>query len=76
MANKKWSFEITEQVVVQFQLSELSKSKLIEWKMHVDPTEKLSKNYKMIIGTDLMQELGFSLDFDENIIEWRDVPAI
>jgi len=36
--------------------------------MHIDPSEKLSKNYEMIIETDLMQELKFTLGFNKNII--------
>ena len=69
---KAGNFETTEQVVVQFQLPELSKSKVIEWKMHVDSSKNLSKSYNMIIGTDLLQELGFTLDFNNNIIIWDD----
>ena len=69
-------FEMNEQVSIQFQLPKLSKSKVIEWKIHVDWADKLSKNHEMIIGMDLMQKLGFTLDFNENKIMWDNATAV
>ena len=43
--------------------------------MHVDPQDKLSHNYDLIIGTDLLQELGFNLDFNNKVIEWQGATA-
>ena len=43
---KAGMFETNEQVIIGFQLPELSKSKMIEWKMHVDPSEKFPRTMK------------------------------
>ena len=43
--------------------------------MHVDLQDELSHNYDLIIGTDLLQELGFNLNFNNKIIKWQGATA-
>ena len=59
---------------VKFRLPEFSNSKTIDWKFHIDETTKPDQaQYDMIIGTDLMEELGIDLSFNRKVIEWADV---
>ena len=52
--------------LLEFSFPEFSTDKTISWVCHVDDnTEYTSNLYDMIIGTDLMEELGISLKFDE-----------
>ncbi len=46
-----------------FILNEFYKSKVIEWTLHVNQTSSPHR-YDMIIGHDLMGQLGMILDFD------------
>ena len=57
-------FETNKSCKVQFALPEFDTQKLIEWKMHVDDSTT-SNLYDMIIGTDLMTELGITINFAE-----------
>ena len=52
-------------------MPEFDNKKIIEWTAHVDESTK-SKDamYDMIIGTDLLIELGISLNFNTKVIEW------
>ena len=43
--------------------------------MHVESQDELSHNYDLIIGTDLLQELGFNLDFNNKVIKWQGATA-
>ena len=58
-------FETNKTCKVQFTLPEFNTQKLIEWKMHVDDSTS-SNLYDMIIGTDLMTELGIK-SFDVSL---------
>ena len=59
---------------VKFRLPEFSNSKTIDWKFHIDETTKPDQaQYDMIIGTDLMEELGIDLSFNRKVMEWADV---
>ena len=56
---------------ILFQLPDLNSSKLIEWNVHVDTTVSPSESqYDMIMGTDLLQEIGLGLDFSTCMITW------
>ena len=50
----------------QFQFPELRSQSIIEWDMHVTDADM---HYDMIIGRDLLSELGIILDFNMNTIE-------
>jgi RNase H-like domain found in reverse transcriptase/Reverse transcriptase (RNA-dependent DNA polymerase)/Integrase zinc binding domain/Retroviral aspartyl protease len=54
-------------VNIKFKLPTLHESRIIETKVHV--TKSLNK-YDMIIGRDLLQDLGIILNFQDNIIQW------
>ena len=67
-------FETNEICKVQFALPEFNSQKLIEWKMHVDDSTT-SNLYDMIIGTDLMTELGITINFATRAMTWDDTTA-
>ena len=48
-------------------LPELHKRHVVHWKMHVTENKL---NYDMIMGRDLLAELGIDLLYSKNIIEW------
>ena len=68
------TFETRQKRLVEFRLPEFSHDKSISWVVHVDdssdPTTAL---YDMVIGCDLMTELGLKINFTDNVIIWDDV---
>ena len=59
---------------VDFCLPEFSNSRSINWKFHIDETTKPDTAlYDMIIGTDLMEELGIDISFKNKDITWDNV---
>ena len=56
-------------VEAQFQLTELNPTVIIPYKLHM--TELLGI-YNMIIGGDLLNEMGLTLDFSTETITWND----
>jgi len=60
----------SKQVRVQFMFPELSETRIITWNMHV--FNKTTK-YDLIIGRDLLQDLGILLDFKNQTISWDEV---
>ena len=52
-----------------FSLSELSRSKIVDWTFQVTDSKNLG--YDMIIGRDIMQSLGINLLFSEQTIQWE-----
>ena len=64
-------------------LPEFHKERDIHWTMFVDESPRSDSRYDMIIGRDLMPELGFKFDFENGQMEWdnaivpmRDVSCI
>ena len=55
---------------VPFILYEFHKDKVVTWDMHVDTSKRRSTRYDMIIGRDLMQELGMDLLFSSSQVKW------
>ena len=53
---------------MKFKFPELRGQTLIEWDMHVTPHDM---HYDMILGRDLLFELGIQLDFDQQVIRWH-----
>ena len=52
----------------------LSSSKIIEHRFHVDHGKgKSGIGYDMIIGRDLMVQLGLSADFKHQVLQWDGV---
>ena len=64
------SFHTTYKVEVNIALPELSNNRTICTQVHVTP--KLNE-FDMIIGHDLLSELGITLNFKTNSIQWDDI---
>ena len=63
------TFSTTGKAKVNFRLPELHRTRSIEWNVNV--TEQ-DMNYDMIVGRDLLTELGVIIDFDRNVTKWDD----
>jgi len=63
--------ETNQKCKLQFMFPELSETKLIEWKMHIVDSE--SMNYDIIIGRDVLEELGIIIDFKSKQITWDEI---
>jgi hypothetical protein len=65
-------YDTSHKATVLFTLPEFSESKNLRWEFHLD-SQKDSKNvgYDMIIGRDLMQELGLNIDFASRTVSWE-----
>ena len=63
------TFETSEKAKVNMQLPQLSESMTVTTEVHV--ADSISPRYDMIIGRDLMRELGIKLDFAEDQIEYQ-----
>jgi hypothetical protein len=59
---------------IKFKLPEFSTSKIIHWVCHED-TNTLRRNaqYDMIIGADLLSELGVEINFNTQRIIWEGI---
>jgi hypothetical protein len=55
---------------VTFSLPEFNLKKLISWKFHIDDRSKLSSTYDMVIGRDLLGDLGSILNFNDHTVTW------
>ena len=55
---------------IQFKLPELSKTKIVEFKVHL--TNQNSK-YDLIIGQDLLESLGIDISFSNMTIQWDQI---
>ena len=61
----------THEAKVAFSLSEFSNSKIIEWKFSL--AERKDLGYDMIIGRDLLGQLGIVIDYKNHIIDWEGI---
>ena len=68
---KAGSFETNRKVNCQFTLPEFHQGKDITWTMYVDESDKRLNNYDMIIGRDLLTELGIDLMFSSGEMKWE-----
>lgn len=66
---KGGTFSTNRTVNCQFALPEFFKNREIKWTMYVDETTNLSR-YDMIIGRDLMTELGMDIKFSTGEMTW------
>jgi hypothetical protein len=55
-----------ESCTAQILLPELQSSRGIEWKFH----GTVVRNYDMIIGRDMLTDLGIDIRFSDNVISW------
>jgi len=68
---KGGTFRTTKRCEASFVLPEFYRNKAIDWEFHVDSTKGPHK-YDMIIGRDLMSELGITLNFGDFTMTWDD----
>jgi hypothetical protein len=55
-------FMTKSECLIQFSLPEFYDNQIIEWNMHVDESDG-PNSFDLIIGRDLLEHLGFALDF-------------
>ena len=68
---KGGNFQTSKKCKTTFILKEFFKNKSIEWNLHVDSTPG-PHCYDMILGHDIMNELGIMLDFKDQTMTWDD----
>ncbi|HEY9708671.1 MAG TPA: reverse transcriptase family protein, partial [Oculatellaceae cyanobacterium] len=67
-------YQTNKKCKVPFKLIEFDMQTTINWEFHIDETTKPEhSNYDMIIGRDLLGELGIDICFSTNTIQWRGV---
>ena len=67
---KAGTFETNRKVKCQFVLPEFHEGKDINWTMFVDESDRRLNSYDMIIGRDLLHELGIDLMFSLGVMKW------
>ena len=67
---KAGSFQTTKTCKVNFTLPAFHKERNISWTAFVDESDNLACRYDMIIGRDLLEELGINFLFSEQMMEW------
>ena len=75
-STSKWmtqagEFTTTKKWATKFVLPEFTVNKIIDWNVHV--FENKNPMYDLIIGRDLLHELGIDLLFSEGIMKWDTV---
>jgi hypothetical protein len=55
---------------VTFSLYEFNLKKQISWEFHVDDRSESSSTYDMIMGRDLLGELGIIMNFNDHMVTW------
>ena len=60
---KGGNFLTSHTAKVDFILPELDPTKIVTWKCHVDDSDDPNPRYDVIIGRDLLSELGMLIDF-------------
>ena len=70
-------FQTCRKAKVEFQLPEFSTSKEISWLFHVDKSDPNDDalGYDMIIGRDLLTDLGIIIDFEDGYIIWDGIKS-
>jgi predicted aspartyl protease len=68
---KAGKFTTNKKVTLKFLLPEFNSTKVISWSCHIDESATSSASrYDMIIGRDLLQEIGFIIDFNDYTMTW------
>ena len=70
---KSGSFTTGHVCEVTFKLPLFHKHRDIAWKTHVDPANQILCKYDLIIGRDLLSELGIDLQFSKASMVWDNV---
>jgi hypothetical protein len=63
-------FTKTKTGFVTFSLPEFNLKKQISWEFHVDEHSESSSTYDMIMGRDLLGELGIIMNFNDHTVTW------
>jgi hypothetical protein len=63
-------FTTNKTVFVTFSLLEFNLKKQISWEFHVDDRSESSSTYDMIMGRDLLGELGIIMNFNDHTVTW------
>ena len=76
ISNQNWNtksgtFKTNGTCKVTFSLPQFHKNREITWKMHVDESPVEENTYDMIIGRDLLHELGIIIDFSRATLSWE-----
>ena len=68
------NYTTSETASVDFKLPDFSESREIQWNFHIS-NEKNNDNlgYDVIIGRDLMKELGMIIDFENCQVKWKEL---
>jgi hypothetical protein len=65
------TFTTNYESLLDFKFPELSTSKVVIWKAHVDDkTSSKEAAYDMIMGMDLATSIGISVDYEKKCIRW------
>ena len=67
---KAGTFTTTRKVKLNFILPEFHPNREINWEMYVDESQPKQSSYDMIIGRDLLFELGINFLFDQQVMTW------
>jgi hypothetical protein len=67
---KAGQFATNRKCRVTFTLPEFHKGRDITWTSYVDESNDTHSRYDMIIGRDLLDELGMDFMFSQNIMAW------
>ena len=69
-STKAGYFKTTKTCKLNITLPAFHEHRNISWTAFVNETDKLSSRYDMIIGRDLLEELGMNFLFSSNLMEW------
>ena len=67
---KAGKFETNKRCKINFTLPKFHENREIEWKAYVEESDVKTSRYDMIIGRDLMHEIGIDLLFSEQKMQW------
>ena len=67
---KAGTFKTNRKVKLNFILPEFHQNRDIRWNMYVDEEDSKNTSYDMIIGRDLLLELGINFLFDQRLMLW------
>ena len=69
-STKAGSFQTSEKCLINFKLPFLHEQKEITWTAYVEPSNQDEIKYDMIIGRDLMREIGIDIRFSDEKVIW------
>ena len=70
---KAGNFNTNRKCEVDFTLPAFNAKKIVSWNCYVDESDNSNNNYDMIIGRDILHELGIDLMFSTAEMTWDNV---